>query len=78
MLEEKEVIIEPEPIEQEIGVDPEQFVVNVNFDYETSKNKPQINGKTLTGNKTSKELDLQHIMTPLTNEEIEKIMKGEI
>ena len=31
MLEEKEVIIEPEPIEQEIGVDPEQFVVNVNF-----------------------------------------------
>ena len=45
--------------EQEIQVIPEQFVVNVNKDYNDLVNKPSINDVTLEGNKTLDELNIQ-------------------
>lgn len=45
--------------------------------YDKLIGKPQINGIELTGNKTSKELLLQHLMIPLTNEDIENMFKEE-
>ena len=43
--------------------------------YEMLIGKPQINGIELTGNKTSDELLLQHLMIPLTNEDIDNMFK---
>lgn len=45
--------------------------------YEKLIGKPQINGIELIGNKTSEDLLLQHLMIPLTNEEIENMFKEE-
>ena len=45
--------------------------------YDVLIGKPQINGVELTGNKTSDELLLQHLMIPLTNEDIENMFKEE-
>ena len=45
--------------------------------YEKLIGKPQINGIELVGNKTSKDLLLQHLMIPLTNEDIENMFKEE-
>lgn len=43
--------------------------------YDVLIGKPQINGVELTGNKTSDELLLQHLMIPLTNEDIDNMFK---
>lgn len=43
--------------------------------YEMLIGKPQINGVELSGNKTSTELLLQSMMTPVSNEEIEEMFK---
>lgn len=43
--------------------------------YEMLIGKPQINGIELSGNKTSSELLLQSMMTPVSNEEIEEMFK---
>ena len=45
--------------------------------YEKLIGKPQINGIELVGNKTSEDLLLQHLMIPLTNEDIENMFKEE-
>lgn len=43
--------------------------------YDQLIGKPQINGVELSGNKTSSELLLQSMMTPVSNEEIEEMFK---
>lgn len=43
--------------------------------YDKLIGKPQINGIELSGNKTSSELLLQSMMTPVSNEEIEEMFK---
>ena len=43
--------------------------------YDVLIGKPRINGVELTGNKTSDELLLQHLMIPLTNEDIDNMFK---
>ena len=40
--------------ELEIQVEPENFVVNVNTDYNDLENKPSINDVTLEGNKSKR------------------------
>lgn len=47
-------------------------VINPAFDYLSLENKPQINGVTLQGNKTDKELNIDSI----PNEEIESLFKS--
>lgn len=45
-------------------------------DYEDLYNKPRINGVELRGNKLGAELNLQDIMQPLTEADIDEIMFG--
>ena len=45
-------------------------------DYEALENKPSINGVTLSGNKTSAELDLQPEMAEFSNGQILEIWKN--
>lgn len=47
----------------------------VTSDYEKLNNLPQINEIELVGNKTAKDLNLQEEMKPLTNLELEEILK---
>ena len=47
----------------------------VTSDYEKLNNLPQINKVELLGNKTAKDLNLQEEMKPLTNLELEEILK---
>ena len=77
-MQENEVQIEVEPREVEIDVEPEKFIVNIDFNYNSAKDKPQINGEELVGNKTSAQLHLQDEMRPLSNIEIKKLLGGEI
>jgi hypothetical protein len=48
--------------------------VNGSTDYENLKNKPSINGVTLTGNKTSGEIGIEEI----SNMELEDLLNGQI
>lgn len=43
--------------------------------YNLLKNKPQINGVILEGNKSSSDLNLQDFMNSISNSEIENILK---
>ena len=47
----------------------------VTSDYEKLNNLPQINKVELLGTKTAKDLNLQEEMKPLTNLELEEILK---
>lgn len=56
----------------ELDVVKEEVVTS---DYEKLNNLPQINEIELIGNKTAKDLNLQEEMKPLTNLELEEILK---
>lgn len=60
----------PKKIELNFGSDIRP-VISGSSDYNTLNNKPQINGVTLEGNKTSKQIGISRI----TNEEIEQLFK---
>lgn len=60
----------PKKIELNFGSDIRP-VIGGSSDYNTLNNKPQINGVTLEGNKTSKQIGISRI----TNEEIEQLFK---
>lgn len=55
---EQEINLEPENNEQEINLEPEEISITVNKDYNELNNKPQINGVTLEGNKTTEDLGI--------------------
>ena len=45
------------------------------YDYETSLNKPRINGVELIGDKKGKDLLLQDLLRPVSNSEIEDMFR---
>lgn len=47
-----------------------------NTNYIPLTNKPQINGHTLIGNKSDEELDLEHKLNVITEQEIDRIIFG--
>lgn len=48
----------------------------VTGDYEVLANKPQINGVTLIGNKTSREIHVQDPIEDITSQDIDRIIFG--
>lgn len=44
--------------------------------YNSLTNKPQINGVTLIGNKTSREIKVQDLMDEITEQDIDEIIYG--
>lgn len=62
-----------EKMELRFDLDIRPVIGGVN-NYEALQNKPSINGVVLTGNKTNEEL----LVTAISNEDIEKLLKGTV
>ena len=61
--------------ELEIQVEPEEFVNNINFNYNDLENKPSINEVPLEGNKSLKDLGIQPEGDYVTNETLNNKVK---
>lgn len=82
---EQPINIFPENSEQTIGIEAEQGEKTIGIttecvnmvcptDYDQLKKLPQINGVELVGNKLDYELQLQHIMDDITEQQIDNII----
>lgn len=59
-----------------VSFDTDLGYVNGSVSYVQLSDKPQINGVTLIGNKTSKEIKVQAMMDEISAQEIDKIIYG--